>query len=84
MQGVWPQFTQASRFNLFFKDVFFLFQYYIDGLVQDCSNSIANIPELLQSFTETSIYNTQIKIIYIARLSKKCIYLMVFNLEMDW
>ena len=29
---------------------------YIDGLVQDCSNSIANAQELLQSCTKPSIY----------------------------
>ena len=29
--------------------------YYIDGLVQDCSNSIANALELLQSCTKSSI-----------------------------
>ena len=29
---------------------------YIDGLVQDCSNSIANALELLQSCTKPSIY----------------------------
>ena len=29
---------------------------YIDGLVQDCSNSIANALELLQSCNEPSIY----------------------------
>ena len=29
---------------------------YIDGLVQDCSNSIANALELLQSFTEPLIW----------------------------
>ena len=29
---------------------------YIDGLVQDCSNSIANALELLQSCTKLSIY----------------------------
>ena len=37
---------------------------YIDGLVQDCSNSIANALELLQSFTKPSIYFWQIIIIY--------------------
>ena len=31
--------------------------YYIDGLVQDCSNSIANALELLQSCTKPSIYD---------------------------
>ena len=31
---------------------------YIDGLAQDCSNSIANAMELLQSCTKTSIYLT--------------------------
>ena len=30
---------------------------YIDGLVQDCSNSIANALELLQSCTKPSIYS---------------------------
>ena len=29
---------------------------YIDGLVQDCSNSIAGALELLQSCTKPSIY----------------------------
>ena len=29
---------------------------YIDGLVQDCSNSIANALELLQSCTKPYIY----------------------------
>ena len=29
---------------------------YLDGLVQDCSNSIANALELLQSCTKPSIY----------------------------
>ena len=32
-----------------------LAQYHIDGLVQDCSNSIANAMELLQSVTRASI-----------------------------
>ena len=31
--------------------------YHIDGLVGDCSNSIANALELLQSCTKLSIYN---------------------------
>ena len=31
-------------------------QFYIDGLVQDCSNSIANTMELLQSCTKPSIW----------------------------
>ena len=31
------------------------FSLYIDGLVQDCSNSIANALELLQACTEPSI-----------------------------
>ena len=34
-----------------------LFVLYIDGLVQDCSNSIANALELLQSCTKLSIFN---------------------------
>ena len=29
---------------------------YVDGLVQDCSNSIANALELLQSCTKSSMY----------------------------
>ena len=33
---------------------------YIDGLVQDCSNSIANALELLQSCTKPSIYSPNI------------------------
>ena len=31
---------------------------HIDGLVQDCSNSIANALELLQSCTKPSIYES--------------------------
>ena len=34
-----------------------LFVLYIDGLVQDCSNSIANALELLQSCTKLSIFD---------------------------
>ena len=33
-----------------------LLKAYIDGLVQDCSNCIANALELLQSCTKSSIY----------------------------
>ena len=36
---------------------------YIDGLVQDCSNSIANALELLQSCTKPLIYNVHMLII---------------------
>ena len=32
------------------------FACYIDGLVQDCSNSIGNAMELLQSYTKPSLY----------------------------
>ena len=32
---------------------------HIDGLVQDCSNSIANALELLQSCTKPSIYSSE-------------------------
>ena len=35
---------------------------YIDGLVQDCCNSIANALELLQSCTKPSIYWDEITI----------------------
>ena len=34
---------------------------HIDGLVQDCSNSIANALELLQSCSKPSIYQTTTK-----------------------
>ena len=34
----------------------------MDGSVQDCSNSIANILELLHSCTEPSDYDTQISL----------------------
>ena len=42
-----------SWWNIFFTSNSRLF---IDGLVQDCSNSIANALELLQSCTKLSIY----------------------------
>ena len=32
-------------------------QLYVDGLEQDCSHSIANALELLQSCTKPSMYN---------------------------
>ena len=35
----------------------FMVKYHFDGLVQDCSNSIANALELLQSCTEPSVYS---------------------------
>ena len=31
---------------------------YIDGFVHDCSNSIANALELLQSYTKPSVYQS--------------------------
>ena len=34
---------------------------YLDGLVQDCSNSIAKALELLQSCTKPSIYHMSIQ-----------------------
>ena len=37
---------------------------YIDGLVQDCSNSIANALELVQSCTKPSIYNGNFCMVY--------------------
>ena len=44
---------------LAFSFVIYIYMFiyiYIDGLVQDCSNSIANELELLQSCTKPSIY----------------------------
>ena len=32
-------------------------RWYIDGLEQDCSNSIANALDVLQSYTKPSIYD---------------------------
>ena len=40
-------------------------KYNINGLVQDCSNSIADAPELLQSCTKPSILSYLIYLIYI-------------------
>ena len=40
---------------------------YIDGLVQDCSNSIADALELLQSCTKSSICNTEELLLHILR-----------------
>ena len=39
-----------------FLDVLVIIRGYIDGLVQGCSNSIANALELLQSCTKPSIF----------------------------
>ena len=35
--------------------LYFIYLVYTDGLVQDCSNSIANALELLQSYRKPSI-----------------------------
>ena len=43
--------------NRFTIDIFITIQHYIDGLAQDCSNSIANALELLQSCTKPSRWN---------------------------
>ena len=43
---------------------------YIDGLVQDCSNSIANALELLQSCTNPSIYRWMLNLSH--KMSKVC------------
>ena len=37
---------------------------YLDGFVQDCSNSIANALELLQSYTKPSIYLYGLKLFF--------------------
>ena len=44
------------RFHLKFVQINTVLLMHIDGLVQDCSNSIANALELLQSCTKPSIY----------------------------
>ena len=44
------------------SDVLHNFQVYVEGLVQDCSNSIANALELLQSCTEPSMYFFQFSV----------------------
>ena len=38
-----------------------MFLFHIDGLVQDCSNSIANALELLQSCTEPSMWSSYVE-----------------------
>ena len=48
---------------------------YIDGLVQDCSNSIANAMELLQSCTKPLTGNNQIR-----KLPQLWIYLKVIDI----
>ena len=49
---------------------------YIDGLVQDCSNAIANALELLQSCTKPSIFewNTAVTPVYISKGVRAVIY----------
>ena len=56
-------------------DIFF--HKYTDGLVQDCSNSIANALELLQSCTKLSIsWDMQLSIVaYIDEMNLVCIIL---------
>ena len=57
VEGDWKG-RQASckerSFNLLL--VIFFKEMHVDGLVQDCSNSIANTLELLQSCTKPSMY----------------------------
>ena len=48
----------------------FWIKHYIAGLVQDCSNSIANTLELLQSCTEPSIFSSHLgKVVCILTLT---------------
>ena len=46
----------SDQFTACFTDYQISKYRYIDGLAQDCSNSIANALELLQSFNKPSIY----------------------------
>ena len=54
------------------SDLIWLHKACIDGLVQDCSNSIANALELLQSCTKPSIcaHNPQLIKIYVTQTGK--------------
>ena len=65
--GKWPNSSQLTRgwwHEVSFREYSLIYMFhlslshyidYIDGLVQDCSNSIANALELLQSCTKLSI-----------------------------
>ena len=44
----------ATHMNIGCRD--FIYRSYLDGVVQDCSNSIANAMELLQSCTKPLIF----------------------------
>ena len=46
---------------------------YVDGLVQDCCNSIANALELLQSCTKPPMHRNKPNITYLLALSHRCI-----------
>ena len=59
-QPQWDKTLQTLNSNqvptsVIYVIVFVCYWYHIDGLVQDCSNSIANALELLQSCTKPSI-----------------------------
>ena len=44
---------------------------YLDGLVQDCSNSIPNALELLQSCTKLLIYDCELQLLCAELLGRK-------------
>ena len=58
----------CEKANILFRGIwiklaYFAWKLHIDGLVQDCSNSIANALELLQSYTKPSIYEKVLPIV---------------------
>ena len=56
---------------------------HIDGLVQDCSNSVALAMELLQSYTEPSIWSVVLRILPILTMSLALSYLTKCFLNPD-
>ena len=55
-----------------------LSHWYIDGLVQDCSNSIANAMEFLQSCTKPSVY-CDMNYVHKTRVSLACSWLWAMH-----
>ena len=62
MQSFDVWFVDDSLIKLLNKVILPMIWNYIDGLVQDCSISIANTLELLQSCTEPSVWYSYEKI----------------------
>ena len=58
LRAILQEISQPSITKISLKSTYIKYENQIDGLVQDCSNSIANALELLQSYTKLSKFKS--------------------------